>query len=83
MQFTIYCPDMRKIVKKGVSIAVAAGEKSRDAFYARTTLPQAEILLCPRFVLPGHHSGYEAEPAEFAPKLIEAFKHMEMRRARG
>ena len=76
MQFTIYCPDLRKIVKNGVSIAVAAGVKSADAFYARTTFPQAEILQCPRFELPGHHSGYEVEPAAFATELIDAIRHL-------
>ena len=80
MQFTIYCPDLRKIVTNLVSISVAAGAKSRDAFYARTTFPQSEILGCPRYVLPGNHSGYEEEPAVFAPELVKAFADMESRR---
>ncbi|SLM35687.1 Alpha/Beta hydrolase fold [Lasallia pustulata] len=80
MQFTIYCPDLRKIVDNKVSISVAAGEKSRDAFYARTTFPQSEILACPRYVLPGNHSGYEHEPATFAPELLKAFNDMESRK---
>ncbi|KAL4863699.1 Alpha/Beta hydrolase protein [Aspergillus spectabilis] len=77
MQFTIYCPDLRKIVKNGVAIGVAAGVKSADAFYARTTVPQSEILGCPRFMVPGHHNGYEAEPAAFAAELIKAMQVLE------
>jgi hypothetical protein len=73
MQFTIYCPDIKKIVENRVSIATAAGWKSEDAFYARTTIHQAEILKCPRFMFPGHHNGYEEHPAPFAEALIDAF----------
>ncbi|CAM1503156.1 Fc.00g079320.m01.CDS01 [Cosmosporella sp. VM-42] len=76
LTFTIYCPDLRQIRDNKVSIAVAAGEKSKDAFYARTTIPQAEILQCPRFMFPGHHNGYESEPVEFAPKLLAALKEL-------
>lgn len=78
--FTIYCPDLRPIVENKVSIAVFAGEKSDDAFYARTTFPQAKILSCPRFLVPGHHGGYEAEPAAFSRALLSAFHEMEERR---
>ncbi|EXJ86907.1 hypothetical protein A1O3_03861 [Capronia epimyces CBS 606.96] len=83
LQFTIYCPDLTRIVRNGVSIGVAAGLKSADAFYARTTFPQAEILQCPRFEFPGHHGGYESEPALFAPALIDAFAQLEERKAGG
>jgi len=80
LQFTIYMPDLRKIVGNGVSIAVAAGLKSKDAFYARATVKQAEILGCERFMLPGHHSAFDTEPEPFAAKLVEAFGVMERRR---
>ncbi|KGO75158.1 hypothetical protein PITC_058280 [Penicillium italicum] len=76
LQFTIYCPDLRKIRYNDVSIAVAAGVKSADAFYARTTVPQSAILDCPRFLFPGHHLGYEVEPAIFASELVRAFEKM-------
>ncbi|KAJ6078528.1 hypothetical protein N7467_008281 [Penicillium canescens] len=71
--FTIYCPDLKKIVQNQVSIAVAAGIKSADAFYARTTFRQSRILNCPRFMFPGHHLGYQVEPDLFATELIKAF----------
>ena len=74
--FTIYCPDLRQIVMNNVSICVAGGEKSLDAFYARTTFPQSEILGCPRFILPGHHQGYEAEPSAFAIRLLAALESL-------
>ncbi|KAJ6083983.1 hypothetical protein N7486_010783 [Penicillium sp. IBT 16267x] len=74
LQFTIYCPDLRRIVENRVKIGVAAGVKSEDVFYARTTFPQAEILACPRFLLPGHHSGFEAEPKLFAVELVKVLR---------
>lgn len=82
LQFTIYCPDLRKIVENGVSIAVAAGRLSADAFYARTTVPQAEILGCERFLLPGNHNGYDYEPEAFAAALVDAYKRMEKAKPR-
>jgi len=80
LQFTIYMPDWRRIVENGVSIAVAAGSKSGDAFYARTTLKQMEILGCERFSLPGHHTAFDTEPEVFATELVEAFGEMERRK---
>ena len=82
MQFTIYCPDLRKIVENKVSIAVAAGRTSEDAFYARTTFPQSEILGCPRIMMPGHHSGFDAQPEEFATSLIDTLDMLAKRKAK-
>lgn len=59
-----------------MSIAVGAGEKSGDAWYARTTLEQADILGCKHYVFAGHHGGFESEPAEFAPTLLRAFEEL-------
>lgn len=80
LQFTIYMPDLRKIVDNGVNIAVAAGAKSADAFHARTTIKQAEILGCERFLLPGHHSAFDREPELFAEKLMGAFGVMKRKK---
>lgn len=74
MQLTIYLPDLRKVLDNKVSISVVAGEKSRDAFYARTTIPQSEILGCPWYVLPGNHSGYELEPDAFCSRRSVIWK---------
>ena len=82
MQFTIYCPDLRKIVENKVSIAVAAGRKSEDAFYARTTIPQSEILGCPRIMMPGHHSGFDAQPEEFAAAMLDTLEMLAKRKAK-
>ncbi|KAJ5433598.1 uncharacterized protein N7458_012754 [Penicillium daleae] len=82
MQFTIYYLDLRKIVDSKVSICVAAGVKSADAFYAPTTVPQSQILGCPRFIFPGHHSGYDAEPIPFATELLKALKLLDDQRNR-
>ena len=77
MLLTLYCPDLRKIVDNKVSIVVTAGVKSEDAFYARATIYQSEILCCRRVIVPGHHKGYEAWPTEFAPALLECLDRME------
>ncbi|KAJ5675850.1 hypothetical protein N7462_008747 [Penicillium macrosclerotiorum] len=77
LTFTIYCPDLGKVREKQVSVLVVAGEKSGDAFYARTTYAQAEILDCPHRVFPGHHNGYESEPVAFARQLLDALQDME------
>jgi pimeloyl-ACP methyl ester carboxylesterase len=75
-----YCPDLRRIVESKVSIAVAAGEDSKEAFYGRTAAEQEGILKCPRLVFPGSHQGFESEPDKFAPVLLEAFDMLEKRR---
>jgi hypothetical protein len=77
MQFAIYCPDLRKIKNSGVSIVVAAGEKSKDAFYARATIPQAEIIQCRRFIVPGNHAGFMFEPEAFSETLFNIFQTLE------
>lgn len=79
LTFTIYCPDLRKVKKNNVSIFVIAGEKSADAFYARSTYAQAKIMDCPHFVFPGHHNGYESEPSEFASRLLEVLGKMDVK----
>lgn len=80
VMFTIYCPDLRKIVDNGVSIAVGAGRKSKDVFYARTTIPQAKILDCPRFLFTGHHTAFEEEPATVASEMIAAYEEMDKKK---
>ena len=82
LTFTIYCPDLRKIVDNKVSIAVAVGSRSGDAFYARTTIKQAEILGCPHLQFPGHHNGYDSQPLEFAKDLKQAYLEMEKKTPR-
>jgi hypothetical protein len=80
LQFTIWCPDLRVIAKNGVSVAVAAGKASADAFYARTTVLQAEILGCPRLVLPGNHTAFENTPEPFAEVLLDGFGKLRERK---
>lgn len=77
VQFSTYCPDLSRIVDNHVSILVAAGVKSADAAYARTTFKQADILGCPRLMFPGHHMAFESEPAAFAAELLKAYEQME------
>lgn len=77
--FSIYCPYLHKIVENNVSVAVGYGEHGGNAFYARTTVPQAEILKCPRVEFPGHHQGFESVPEEFYKVLMETFEVLEKR----
>lgn len=65
-----YTPNLFRIKENGTSVGVMRGERSRDAFYARTTDEQARILDCPHFMVPGHHQGYEPEADKFLPKLL-------------
>lgn len=74
--FTIYCPDLRKIVQNKVKIAVGKGVKSGDAFYAKATIKQAETLGCRNLEFPGHHGGFESFSEEFAAVLKKAFRDM-------
>jgi pimeloyl-ACP methyl ester carboxylesterase len=76
-----YNPDWRKIVRNGVSVGVLAGERSKDAFYARTTIEQADLLGCLRWVVPGHHAAHEVETKYFAPKLVGFIEALEKKRA--
>lgn len=76
-----YNPDWRKIVKNKISVGVLAGERSCDAFYARATVEQADVLGCMRTVVPGHHIGFKVEAELFAPKLIEFIELLEKKRS--
>lgn len=75
-----YLPDLRRIIENGTSVGVMAGERSRDAFYSRTTLEHEKILGCLRMVVPGHHQGFEVETAVFEPALIKMLDTLEERR---
>jgi len=86
---SMYTPDLRKLVLNGTSVGVMAGERSRDAWYARTTIEQEKIinnhpqtpkLGCLRMVVPGHHQGFEVETEAFAPYFVEMIETLEKRR---
>ncbi|KUJ11581.1 acetyltransferase/esterase [Mollisia scopiformis] len=75
---SIYTPDLRKLVKNGTSIAVMAGERSKDAWFSVATEEQAAILGCERVVVPGHHQGFEAETELFLPPFLSLLERMEL-----
>jgi pimeloyl-ACP methyl ester carboxylesterase len=77
---TLYCPDLTKVVKKKVSVAVMAGELSKGAFYVRTTIKQAEHLQCPRIVAPRNNFGFMFETEAFAPVLTEALDMLDKKK---
>lgn len=72
--------DLMRVRMNGTSIAVGYGKGSGDALYARTTVPQAEVLGCERFEVPGNHTGYRYEPEAFARKLLEIYERLEARK---
>jgi len=76
-----YTPNFWRLKDNKTSIGVMRGVRCKDAFYARTTEEQAKILDCPRFLVPGHHQGFEAETGEFLPHLLEMLNTLEKRRA--
>jgi pimeloyl-ACP methyl ester carboxylesterase len=75
-----YCPDLVKIVDNGTSVAVGFGTKSAHAMFKRTVREQAKRLKCEKVEFPGHHQGFETQPAEFAPVLLALLKRMEDKR---
>jgi hypothetical protein len=78
----LYCPDLVRIVENGVSVLVAVGEESGDAFDKRAGGPLAKSLGCECLELPGGHYGFENHAEEAAGMLVNAFKSIEERRAR-
>ncbi|KAF2164355.1 hypothetical protein M409DRAFT_56631 [Zasmidium cellare ATCC 36951] len=81
--FSTWCPDLTRIKANNTSIAVALGDASKDAYYARTVQSQGEILHCPQYALPGPHTGFVHFPEEFARDLKRAFGEMESRKGSG
>ncbi|KAF8862146.1 acetyltransferase/esterase [Acephala macrosclerotiorum] len=74
---SIYTPDLRKLVRSGTSVAVMAGERSRDAWFSLATIEQADWLDCERVLVPGHHQGFEAETEAFLPHFLSLLDRME------
>ncbi|KAH6634394.1 Alpha/Beta hydrolase protein [Chaetomium sp. MPI-SDFR-AT-0129] len=78
-----YVPNLFRIKENGTSVGVMRGERSRDAFYARTTDEMARILDCPHFMVPGHHQGYEPEADKFLPRFLEMLDVLEEKKKAG
>ena len=77
---SVYTPDLRRLVENRTSVGVMRGARSRDAFYARTTVEQAKILHCPLATVPGHHQGFEVETEQFVPHLLSMITTLEERK---
>jgi len=80
MTVTNFLPDVRRLATLGLSIGVMAGERSKDAFYARTTIELARVLGCHRGMVPGHHQGYLAECELFFPAMVDFVETLEKKR---
>ena len=74
--FGLYTPDLDRIKMNKVSIAVAKGEGSGQAFYARTVDRQAEIIGCKMLLFPGPHLAFATLPEAYAEKLLDAFEDL-------
>ena len=74
--FTIYTPNLVKLRENNVSMVVVAGEESKDAWYARTTIVQAEMIGCPRIMWPGAHTVYKIKPHVFVEALLDTLKEL-------
>lgn len=75
----LYSADLAKVRRNGISIAVAQGADSGDASYAWTSIPQSEVMDCPRLVFPGYHAAFENRPEEFAKAMMDGFHLLEER----
>lgn len=78
--FMIYTPNIAKLRDNGVSMAVVAGEESKEAYYARTTTVQAEMLGCPKIMWPGAHTVYKIYPHEFVVALLDTLRQLGAKR---
>ncbi|KAK4038750.1 Alpha/Beta hydrolase protein [Parachaetomium inaequale] len=76
-----FVPNLWRIKDNKTSIGVMRGVRSKDAFFARTTDEQAKILDCPRFLVPGHHQGFEVETEEFLPYFLFMLDTLERKRS--
>ena len=66
-----YVPNLWRIRENGTRVGVMRGVRCKEAFFARATVGQAEVLGCPLAVVPGHHQGFEVETEAFVPCLLE------------
>lgn len=74
--FGLYTPDLDRIKMNKVSIAVAKGEGSGQAFYARTVERQAEIIGGKKLGFPGPHLAFATMPEMYAEELLGAFENV-------
>lgn len=65
----LFRPDLDALRANGTSVATAAGRASADAYYARTSRIQAELLGCPFIEFPGNHVGFTYAAPDFAVTL--------------
>ena len=65
-----------KLRTDGVSVAVTAGEENGDAYDARTTFAQADLLGCQRVIWPGAHGVYLTEPEGFVKALLSTLEQL-------
>jgi hypothetical protein len=77
-QFAVLVPLLRQQrLGEWSGVMVAYGKGSGDAWFAGTTIEQAAILGCDRFLVPGSHTGYRYELEAFTLELLRIFEAME------
>lgn len=78
-----YLPNLPRLRENGTSVALMAGLRSKDAFYARSTYEQQKVLGCLRVDVPGHHQGFEVETDAFVPAFLDVLGKLEAKQTIG
>ena len=73
-QYTSYHPDIAVLQSLSGQLVLAGGEESSQFFPYRPNTVLADLLDMEVVDFPGGHAGYRAYSAEFARRLIEAFR---------
>ncbi len=74
LPISTYVPDLDAISRNHVSVVMAAGRRSADAYYARTARLLAERLSCRYAEFPGNHMAFINDTEAFAVTLREALQ---------
>lgn len=76
MQFTTYCPNLRKIDENKISFSATVGTKSQTRYLPELhTVPQVEeILSCSSLLFQVIVIGFKSKPANSAWELASWFK---------
>lgn len=75
--FGLHTPDLNRIRDNKVRLAVARGEESGDAWYARATARQSEIIGCRAANFPGHHLAFAVIPEVYTQALSKLLQHLQ------
>lgn len=69
MSLSYYQPDLDRIQRSGVNLLASKGERSREAYYARTADVIGDALGRPARTMSGNHIAHVLDPSGFAEEL--------------